>query len=80
MKSILDHSQATDDKVLLFSRSLMTLDYIEEWLTRWTDRSSSCRWIKGHDYFRLDGKQRFLSFSLSELIERRKRFVQVKPR
>ena len=45
------------DQILLFSRSLITLDYIEQWLAFWNEQSSSVNWEKGVDYFRIDGKQ-----------------------
>jgi len=47
---------------LVFTRSLLALDYIEQWLERWSSRASSSKWIKGIDYFRMDGKFSFISF------------------
>ena len=41
---------------MIFARSLLALDYIEQWLERWNSRASLPKWIKGIDYFRMDGK------------------------
>ena len=56
IKGILDECESIGDKVLLFSRSLLTLDYIELWLASINGTSSSLKWQKGVDYFRIDGK------------------------
>jgi transcriptional regulator ATRX len=57
VKGILDECESIGDKVLLFSRSLITLDYIELWLASINETSSSLKWQKGFDYFRIDGKE-----------------------
>ncbi|CAF1300923.1 unnamed protein product [Didymodactylos carnosus] len=54
LKSILDQCNEIGDKVLLFSRSLFTLSYIEELLELWSTKT--IKWQKGVDYFRMDGK------------------------
>lgn len=41
---------------MVFTRSLLALDYIEQWLERWSSRAPSPKWVKGTDYFRMDGK------------------------
>ena len=48
---ILNECESIGDKLLVFSRSLLVLDYIEQWLEHW----SSIAWVKGIDYFRIDG-------------------------
>ena len=55
-RAILNECESIGDKLLVFTRSLLALDYIEQWLERWSSRSSSCKWIKGADYFRMDGR------------------------
>ncbi|CAF1123246.1 unnamed protein product [Adineta steineri] len=52
---ILNECESIGDKLLVFTRSLLTLDYIEQWLEHWSSRASSPKWIKGIDYFRVDG-------------------------
>jgi len=53
-RAILNECESIGDKLLVFTRSLLALDYIEQWLERWSSRSST-KWIKGIDYFRMDG-------------------------
>ena len=48
---ILNECESIGDKLLVFSRSLLVLDYIEQLLEHW----SSIAWVKGIDYFRIDG-------------------------
>ncbi|CAF4685594.1 unnamed protein product [Rotaria sp. Silwood1] len=55
-RAILNECETIGDKLLVFTRSLLALDYIEQWLERWSSRASSPKWIKGTDYFRMDGK------------------------
>lgn len=57
-RAILNECESIGDKLLVFTRSLLALDYIEQWLERWSSRSSSTKWIKGADYFRMDGRIR----------------------
>lgn len=45
---ILDKASQKGDKVLLFSQSLLALDFLETSITR-------VGWTKGRDYFRMDG-------------------------
>ncbi|CAF0728166.1 unnamed protein product [Adineta steineri] len=56
LKAILDECESIGDKVLVFSRSLITLNYIEQCLAHWSKQSSTSEWQKGVDYFRIDGK------------------------
>ncbi|CAF2960444.1 unnamed protein product, partial [Rotaria sp. Silwood2] len=58
MKAILDECESIGDKLLIFARSLIALDYIEECLHYWSEQSSSSKWEKGVDYFRIDGQVR----------------------
>jgi transcriptional regulator ATRX len=51
----LDECESIGDKLLVFSRSLIALDYIEECLAYWSEQSSLSKWEKGVDYFRIDG-------------------------
>lgn len=64
--SILADCCACGDKLLVFSQSLLTLDVIEKFLAMVTENTIapntntqlggfSGRWVKGIDYFRLDG-------------------------
>ncbi|UJR09733.1 hypothetical protein I4U23_013962 [Adineta vaga] len=55
-RAILNECETIGDKLLVFTRSLLALDYIEQWLERWSSRASSPKWVKGADYFRMDGK------------------------
>ncbi|CAF2881288.1 unnamed protein product [Rotaria sp. Silwood2] len=55
-RAILNECESIGDKLLVFTRSLLALDYIEQWLERWDSRAPSPKWIKGIDYFRMDGK------------------------
>ena len=55
LKSLLDECDSIGDKVLIFSRSLLALDYLEQCLAYWGEESSSSKWEKGVDYFRIDG-------------------------
>ncbi|CAF3972579.1 unnamed protein product [Adineta steineri] len=55
-RAILTECESIGDKLLVFTRSLLALDYIEQWLERWSSRASSPKWTKGKDYFRMDGK------------------------
>ncbi|XP_061608731.1 transcriptional regulator ATRX-like [Phyllopteryx taeniolatus] len=56
---ILRMAEALNDKVLVFSQSLISLDLIENFLAASTQRrkdsSEGGRWIKNMDYYRLDG-------------------------
>jgi transcriptional regulator ATRX len=52
----LDECESIGDKLLVFSRSLIALDYIEQCLAYWSEQSSLSKWEKGVDYFRIDGK------------------------
>lgn len=64
--SILSQCSACGDKLLVFSQSLITLDLIEKFLAMVTEDTRkrnlsaqlagfSGKWVKGTDYFRLDG-------------------------
>lgn len=61
--SILSDCCACGDKLLVFSQSLLTLDVIEKFLAMVTENKIqtnsnaqfSGQWLKGFDYFRLDG-------------------------
>jgi len=56
-RSILNECESIGDKLLVFTRSLLALDYIEEWLNYWSSRpSAKSKWVKGIDYFRMDGQ------------------------
>ncbi|CAF3346610.1 unnamed protein product [Rotaria socialis] len=55
-RAILNECESIGDKLLVFTRSLLALDYIEQWLARWSSRAPSPKWVKGDDYFRMDGK------------------------
>lgn len=59
-RAILNECESIGDKLLVFTRSLLALDFIEQWLERWSSRSSSTKWIKGADYFRMDGTIRLI--------------------
>jgi transcriptional regulator ATRX len=52
----LDECDSIGDKLLVFTRSLIALDYMEQCLAHWNEQSSSSKWQKGVDYFRIDGK------------------------
>ncbi|XP_077448289.1 ATRX chromatin remodeler, like isoform X2 [Stigmatopora argus] len=56
---ILRMAEALNDKVLVFSQSLVSLDLIEDFLAashrKRKDSSKGGRWIKNKDYYRLDG-------------------------
>ena len=45
---ILDKASQKGDKVLLFSQNLLALDFLETSINR-------VGWLKGRDYFRMDG-------------------------
>ena len=64
MKAFLDECDSIGDKLLIFSRSLIALDYLEQCLAYWSEQSSS-KWEKGVDYFRIDGS-RFFSEKTNE--------------
>jgi hypothetical protein len=55
-KAILDECHSVGDKLLVFTRSLVTLDYIEQCLVYWNKQDPKVQWQKGVDYFRMDGK------------------------
>jgi transcriptional regulator ATRX len=55
LKAILDECDSIGDKLLVFSRSLIALDYLEQCLACWSEQSSLSKWEKGVDYFRIDG-------------------------
>jgi len=52
---ILEESLAVDDRILLFSQSLFTLNLIEEFLRRKELSAAEEPWQPGLNYFRLDG-------------------------
>ena len=62
MKAILNECDSIGDKLLIFSRSLIALDYLEQCLTYWSEQSSLSKWEKGVDYFRIDGCINHLNF------------------
>ncbi len=70
LKTLLDECEQIGDKVLLFSRSLFSLSYLEQFLKYWDSNISgkkiqaddfdakvkpNGRWKFGIDYFRIDG-------------------------
>lgn len=70
LKTLLDECEQIGDKVLLFSRSLFSLSYLEQYLKYWNSLASgkkiqtddfdakvkpNGRWKFGIDYFRIDG-------------------------
>ncbi|CAF3746940.1 unnamed protein product [Rotaria socialis] len=70
LKTLLDECEQIGDKVLLFSRSLYSLSYLEQYLKYWDSIASgkkiqtddfdakvkaNGRWKFGIDYFRIDG-------------------------
>ncbi len=70
LKTLLDECEQIGDKVLLFSRSLFSLSYLEQYLKYWDSINSgkkihvddfdakvkpNGRWKFGIDYFRIDG-------------------------
>ena len=55
IKEILEQCDSIGDKLLIFSRSLIALDYLEQCLHLWSQQSSTNKWQKGIDYFRIDG-------------------------
>ena len=70
LKSLLEECEQIGDKVLLFSRSLFSLSYLEQYLKYWDSLASgkkiqvddfdakvqaNGRWKFGIDYFRIDG-------------------------
>lgn len=55
LKAILNECDSIGDKLLIFSRSLIVLDYLEQCLGHWSEESSLYKWQKGVDYFRIDG-------------------------
>uniref|UniRef100_A0AC34F4H8 Uncharacterized protein n=1 Tax=Panagrolaimus sp. ES5 TaxID=591445 RepID=A0AC34F4H8_9BILA len=57
---IIKYSQVLGDKILVFSQSLIALNFIEKYLNNLSDRwkklsKTSWGWEKGIDYFRIDG-------------------------
>ncbi|CAF0874190.1 unnamed protein product [Rotaria sordida] len=56
LKGILDECESIGDKLLVFSRSLIVLDYLEQCLDYWSEQSLSSKWEKDIDYFRIDGQ------------------------
>merc|ERR1719445_2530976 len=52
---ILEESLKCDDRVLLFSQSLFTLNLIEEFLRAHRPSSLQEGWVSGENYYRLDG-------------------------
>ncbi|CAF0869519.1 unnamed protein product [Rotaria sp. Silwood1] len=56
LKAILDECESIGDKLLVFTRSLIALDYLEQCLAYWSEQSSSSKWQKDIDYFRIDGQ------------------------
>uniref|UniRef100_T1IWW8 ATP-dependent helicase ATRX n=1 Tax=Strigamia maritima TaxID=126957 RepID=T1IWW8_STRMM len=52
---ILQECEAIGDKVLVFSQSLLSLELIERTLAIQEDGPNGSRWVKGVDYFRMDG-------------------------
>ncbi|UJR29368.1 hypothetical protein I4U23_010580 [Adineta vaga] len=54
-KAILDECESIGDKLLVFTRHLMTLDYFEQCLAYWSAQHPESQWKKGVDYFRMDG-------------------------
>ncbi|XP_077597568.1 transcriptional regulator ATRX-like isoform X2 [Stigmatopora nigra] len=56
---ILRMAEALNDKVLVFSQSLLSLDLIEDFLAashrKRKNSSEGGRWVKNKDYYRLDG-------------------------
>ncbi len=70
LKILLDECEQVGDRVLLFSRSLYSLSYLEQYLKYWDSTASgkkiqvddfdakansNGRWKFGIDYFRIDG-------------------------
>ena len=55
LKTILDECESIGDKLLIFVRSLATLDYIEQCLAYWSTQNPKSQWQKRLDYFRMDG-------------------------
>lgn len=70
LKTLLEECELIGDKVLLFSRSLFSLSYLEQFLKYWDSVTSgkkiqaddfdakvkaNGRWKFGIDYFRIDG-------------------------
>ncbi|CAF1168970.1 unnamed protein product [Adineta ricciae] len=55
LKTILDECESIGDKLLIFVRSLATLDYIEQCLAYWSTQNPKSQWRKRLDYFRMDG-------------------------
>lgn len=52
--SIIEESAKREDKLLVFSQSLLTLDLIEAFLKQRMLQTAES-WLKGTDYFRIDG-------------------------
>jgi transcriptional regulator ATRX len=74
LKTLLDECEQIGDKVLLFSRSLFSLSYLEQFLKHWDSNLTgkkiqaddfdakvkpNGRWKFGIDYFRIDGSYEF---------------------
>ena len=55
LKTILDECESIGDKLLIFVRSLATLDYIEQCLAYWSTQNPKSQWQNRLDYFRMDG-------------------------
>lgn len=53
--SILQECENLGEKLLVFTQSLNSLDVIEYFLQSINNNSQEGSWIRGHDYFRLDG-------------------------
>jgi RAD54-like protein 2 len=51
---ILQRCEEINDKILVFSHSLFSLELIEKFLKHWT-RTKRSRWLPLVDYFRIDG-------------------------
>jgi len=52
---ILEESLLCDDRILLFSQSLFTLNLIEEFLKQKKITNEQAPWVNGETYYRLDG-------------------------
>jgi transcriptional regulator ATRX len=72
LKTLLEECEQIGDKVLLFSRSLYSLSYLEQYLKYWDSTTTgkkiqaddfdakakpNSRWKFGIDYFRIDGER-----------------------
>ena len=83
LKTLLEECEQIGDKVLLFSRSLFSLSYLEQFLKYWDSMASgkkiqvddfdakvkaNGRWKFGIDYFRIDGLFKRISFSNNSFV------------